>query len=173
MSEINLDNRADCDLLQHVGMGEVKVGRRAGILQATLGSCVGIAFIWNQGGRCGLAHCLLPESPSSIGMISARYVSEAVPSLLRLMRIKDSERADVQVILAGGASMFPARSVGNNIGQMNIAAAEKYLQQYGMQVVHADVGGRRGRQIRIDCGTQEYSIKQIARQPEEFEHGWI
>ena len=159
--------------LRHVGMGEVKIGRRGEILHATLGSCVGIAFIWKNGGRSGLAHCLLPESPSSVGMIGARYVSQAVPSLLLLLGIKESDYADVQVIMAGGASMFPARSGVSNVGEKNIAAAEKYVGQYGMQVVHAEFGGRRGRQIRIDCAANEFSINQIARQPEEFEHGWI
>ena len=166
-------NRSMQDQLQHVGMGEVKIGRTTEILQATLGSCVGIAFIWPEGQRCGLAHCLLPESPSNIGRIGARYVSQAVPSLLLLMGIKESDYADVQVIIAGGASMFPARSASANVGRQNIFAAEKYIQQYGMQVVHSDVGGRRARQIRVDCAGGEFAINQIARQQEELEHGWI
>lgn len=68
-----------------------------------LSSCVGIAFIWTKGGRCGLAHCLLPKSPSSNGLIGARYVSQAVPSLLLLMGIKELDHPNGQVILAGGA----------------------------------------------------------------------
>ena len=46
--------------LAYVGMGEVRIGRRGEILRATLGSCIGIGVIWRQGGRCALAHCLLP-----------------------------------------------------------------------------------------------------------------
>lgn len=72
---------------RYVGIGEVVIGRTNAVLKATLGSCVGIAFFWNKGGVCGLAHCLLPESPKSVLSIGVRYVDQAVPSLFALMQL--------------------------------------------------------------------------------------
>ena len=110
---MNPDERLRC---HQVGMGQLKIGARSEQLQAVLGSCVGIAFIWRKGGCCGLAHCLLPEAPHAarvpapIGPPDARYVSDAVPSLLRMMGAHEADYPDIEVILAGGANMLHGRS---------------------------------------------------------------
>ncbi|CDG83054.1 chemotaxis protein CheD [Janthinobacterium agaricidamnosum] len=157
--------------LQQVGMGQLKVGARDEQLQAVLGSCVGIAFIWKKGGRCGLAHCLLPESPDADNSLGARYVSQAVPSLLRLMGARQSDYPDIEVVLAGGASMFSGRSGRLQVGQQNVAAARKYLSQCGLHVEYCELGGRCGRQILIDCADQSYSITKIVAQSPEPAYG--
>lgn len=155
-----------------VGMGQLKIGSHSESLQAVLGSCVGIGFIWKKGGRCGLAHCLLPEAPQQDACIGARYVSQAVPSLLRLMGVREEDYPDVEVILAGGASMFGSASTRLQIGQQNVAAAQKYLQQCGLNVRHTDLGGKCGRQMQIDCSDQTFSITDlVALTPESaFAH---
>src|SRR5471032_124955 len=94
--------------LQQVAMGQLSVGTHEEQLQALLGSCIGIGFIWKKGGCCGLAHCLLPESPEPTDALGARYVSQAVPSLLRLMGACVADYPDIEVILAGGATMLNA-----------------------------------------------------------------
>jgi hypothetical protein len=89
--------------LQHVGMGQLSVGTPGQQLQALLGSCIGIGFLWKNGPCCGLAHCLLPEAPGADGFLgapNARYVSQAVPSLLRLMGVREADYADIDVVLA-------------------------------------------------------------------------
>ena len=154
---------------QYVGMREVKIGRRGDVLRATLGSCVGIGLIWQKGGRCALAHCLLPESPAPIIRIGARYVSQAVPSLLSLLSLKPADYPDVEIILAGGARMFRSRPSVAHVGELNTAAALRYLALHGLKVSHADVGGRRGRQMVIDCARLSYAITEIERQPEELQ----
>jgi len=144
-----------------VGMGQLRIGAHSEQLQAVLGSCVGIAFIWKKGGCCGLAHCLLPEAPGALPAIGARYVSQAVPSLLRLMGVRESDYPDVEVILAGGASMFDSRSTRLQVGQQNVAAAQKYLRQCGLNVRYCELGGKTGRQLNVDCANQSFSITNI------------
>lgn len=157
----------------HVGMGQLKIGARSERLQAVLGSCVGIAFIWKKGGRCGLAHCLLPEAPGEAPAVGARYVSQAVPSLLRLMGVREADYPDVEVILAGGASMFGSRSSRLQIGQQNVAAAQKYLQQCGLNVRYCELGGKTGRQLNIDCADQSFSITNIVALPPETAYAHV
>lgn len=162
-------NAGDDAALLQVGIGQLKIGARAGQLQAVLGSCVGIAFLWEKGGCCGLAHCLLPEprdTPDGYGTADARaaagarYVSQAVPALLRLMGARASDYPDIEVVLAGGASMFGSSRL--RIGQDNAEAARKYLGQCGLRVRYCELGGQCGRQLLVDCARHSYSIKEIA-----------
>ncbi|AQR69658.1 hypothetical protein BZG29_15960 [Janthinobacterium sp. LM6] len=155
--------------LQHVGMGQLSVGTHGEQLQALLGSCIGIGFIWKNGPCCGLAHCLLPEAPGTDGALgtpNARYVSQAVPSLLRLMGVRQADYADIEVVLAGGASMFGPRNGRLQVGRQNAEAAQKYLDQCGLHVSFCALGGRHGRQLLIDCAKHSYAVTDVVTQPE-------
>lgn len=154
---------------RHVNIGELRVGARTEQLQALLGSCVGIALLWPQKNRCALAHCLLPEAPLPTTELGARYVSQAVPSLLRLIGACAADYPEIEVVLAGGGTMLDGCSARFHIGQQNIAAAEKYLAQYGLRVRHTDVGGKRGRSMTVDCATQQVIIADF-QQPQRNRH---
>ncbi|MGK5047091.1 chemotaxis protein CheD [Janthinobacterium sp. GB4P2] len=156
--------------LHHVGMGQLSVGTPGQQLQALLGSCIGIGVIWKNGPCCGLAHCLLPEAPAAeqgLGAPNARYVSQAVPSLLRLMGVREADYADIDVVLAGGASMFgPDNGHGRlQVGRQNAAAAQKYLDQCGLHVSFCALGGRHGRRLLIDCAHHSYAVTDVVAQP--------
>lgn len=156
----------DGPALQHVGMGQLSVGTHGEQLQALLGSCIGIGFIWKKGHCCGLAHCLLPEAPGTDHSLGARYVSQAVPSLLRLMGVRQADYPDIEVVLAGGASMFgPDNGRGRlQVGRQNAQAAQKYLDQCGLSVSFCALGGRHGRQLLIDCAHLSYAVTDVVAQ---------
>jgi len=153
-----------------VPMGKLKVGVRTDQLQALLGSCVGIAFLWKKRGCCGLAHCLLPEAPDQDDEIGARYVSQAVPSLLRLMGATEADYPDIEVVVAGGAHMFQRHSSRLQVGRQNAAAAHKYLRQCGLNVSYCRLGGKCGRTLTIDCATQSYAVTDIIATAEDQLH---
>ena len=146
---------------RHVGIGELKIGGRSEQLKALLGSCVGIAFLWKKRGRCGLAHCLLPGTAALPWEPGARYVSQAVPALLRQMGACAADYADIEVVVAGGGSMLDVFSSHFHIGQQNADAARKHLGLYGMNVIDFRVGGRSGRTLTVDCATGDYRIDDI------------
>jgi chemotaxis protein CheD len=154
-----------------VAMGELKIGDGNVQLHAILGSCVGIGFIWKRRGRCGLAHCLLPEAPAGLNTLGARYVSQAVPSLLTLMGAREADYRDIEVVLAGGASMFKAESQFFKVGQRNAEAALKYMAQRGLRMACTDLGGNSGRQMFIDSGQRGYVITGFAGQHKEDIYG--
>lgn len=154
----------------HVNIGELRVGARTDQLQALLGSCVGIALLWKKRGRCGLAHCLLPESPLPPTELGARYVSQAVPSLLRLMGACVADYADIEVVVAGGGNMLEACSARFQIGQQNIDAAQKHLRLHGLHVRFAEVGGKCGRTLTVDCATQEVRVSAIQKPARVVHH---
>lgn len=160
-----------------VGMGQLKVGAAGEQLQALLGSCVGIALIWKKAGLCALAHCLLPEAPGTPeplhGRFSdpgARYVSQAVPALLRLLGATEADHRDIQVVLAGGATMLNGCSSRLQIGQQNTEAARKYLRQCGLQVQYCRVGGKCGRTLTIDCASSSYAVNDIVTTAKTISH---
>ena len=162
----------DARMIQ-VPMGELKLARNGEILCALLGSCVGIGMLWRRKNSVALAHCLLPQSPDVAIRHGARYVDQAVPSLLTLLGVRRDERGEIEVILSGGASMFGPAGVSSGVGASNIAAAHKALIHHGMTVVHEATGGRRGRTIRLDSKEGSYSIVKVDRQSEELGHASI
>lgn len=148
-------------IIQHVNMGQLLTGRGNTRLVAVLGSCVGIAFLWPKGKRCALAHCVLPNAPLDDSGMGARYVTQAVPSLLTAMGVTMADRQDVDVVLAGGASMFGPGSALLQVGRQNIVAALATLQQFGLRVACSDLGGFAGRQLIVDCNLYTCFVKPI------------
>ncbi|MYM93469.1 chemotaxis protein CheD [Duganella vulcania] len=153
-----------------VQIGKLEVGERSDQLHALLGSCVGIAFLWKKRGCCGLAHCLLPEAPAREPAFGARYVSQAVPSLLRLMGAAEADYPDIEVVVAGGAHMFQHQTPRLQVGQKNAAAAHKYLRQWGLNVSYCRLGGHHGRTLTVDCTTQSFAVTDIIATQEERPH---
>lgn len=140
----------------HVNIGEVKVGRKGDVLKTTLGSCVGIAFLWNEKEMYGLAHCLLPESEATHHLsLGAKYVTQAIPSLIALMKIKNEiEKKQIDVFLIGGANMMEQLIQSHShIGIMNVDTARKLLKENGFKIKCEDIGGNYGRHVVIDCST--------------------
>jgi len=149
----------------YVKIGEVKTGHDPTILKATLGSCVGIAFLWKRKGLYGLAHCLLPESPLATNSIGAKYVSQAVPSLVAMMRIRPEDISEIEVVIAGGGNMMTqlSRVNSDHIGSQNTKAALKYLAAHGLKIKKMDVGGEEGTQIVVDCSTGTVSVFKLPK----------
>lgn len=147
-----------------VKIAEVKVGQSGDTLKATLGSCVGIAFIWKERDLCGLAHCLLAETTDEFQM-SAKYVSQAIPTLMKMMSITAADVHKIQVFIAGGGNMMAqlARHNVDHVGLLNIAAAKKYLTKHGFQFTELALGGDEGRQISVDCSTGEVSVLSLQK----------
>lgn len=149
----------------HVRMCEVRSGSPTQVLRTTLGSCVGIGLLWRARHRTALAHCLLPDAPAPAAQPSAKYVSDAVPSLLRLLGAQPAQHGELEAVLAGGACMVrqlrPAPY--GLIGEQNTRMAQQLLAAAGIRVVHTDIGGTSGRQLSIDCRTQAYAVRVFER----------
>lgn len=148
----------------NVHIGEVKVCAHGEVLQAILGSCVGIGMIWKDRGMCGLAHCLLPSSEVSIYSVGARFVDQAIWSLLHLMSITPSDKKNIITVLAGGGDMTKGvMRLGQTVGRQNIDSALRELKRNGLPKPFSSVGGQTGRKIQIDSFLFEAKIEEIPR----------
>lgn len=148
----------------NIHIGQIKVGRGHDILKATLGSCVGIALLWKEKKICALAHCLLPESKKIGFAISARTVTEAIPSMIALMKIRPEDRKEIKAIVVGGGNMTGDKKHTNTlIGQINANTAIKLLAENQIKLVYQDTGGEEGRTIVLNCVDFSYTIRTIPR----------
>lgn len=149
----------------NVHIGEVKIAKRGETLKAILGSCVGIGIIWKSKKMCGLAHCLLAESPTRSFAIGGRFVTQAIPSLLMLMKIKPENFSEVTVVIAGGGNMTSAEKKDNKdlVGETNFKVAERELKKLGLRIIYSENGGVEGRKIIINSSDFSYKVEKIPR----------
>lgn len=149
----------------HVKIGEVKTAKSPDVLKATLGSCVGIAFVWKKMDRFGLAHCLLPSSDQN-EPLGAKFVSQAIPSLMSLMQMSKSDFSSVEVYLAGGGNMMEQLSKRNihNVGIQNAETAKALLAKLGVKPRWTDLGGEDARQMIVDCESGEVTVRKFKKE---------
>jgi chemotaxis protein CheD len=107
----------------------------------------------------------LPEAPQPAEGIGAKYVTDALPSLLSLMEISTSRMKQVEAVIAGGACMVQHQTPPRHglIGEQNARMAQRLIAATGIRVVHVDVGGECGRQLLIDCAQNHYEVRVIGR----------
>lgn len=148
----------------NVMIGEVKVGQADHRLQAILGSCIGIALLDVQMGRCTLSHSLLPFHNEGDPARPGRWVNQAVLSAIDLLNVAPGRIRRLHAIVAGGSSMIDGtRSRHTDIGRSNTDAAKQILEELNINVVAQEVGGTEGRKISVCSNTLEYDIAVIPR----------
>lgn len=147
----------------HVKIAEVKTGEEGVLLRSTLGSCVGIVFIWREKKICGMAHCFLPFGLEEGTSISAKYVNQGILSLMKLMRIQKENVSEIEVYLAGGANMMNQliKNKVTQVGKNNSEAALKHLSEYGFKVRKADLGQDTGIKMYVNCTTFEVDFVRL------------
>ncbi|MBC7459764.1 MAG: chemotaxis protein CheD [Thermoleophilia bacterium] len=143
-----------------VRIGELAVTARTDerLVTVGLGSCVGVALIDERAGVYALAHVFLPEEPEAgpkAGAGPATYATSVVPELVRQVRALGGGMSSGRLVavIAGGARMFAtARSTTADIGERNVAAVTRGLQDAGIRIVARQTGGTHGRTIRVEPG---------------------
>lgn len=148
-----------------VHIGQVKIAKNGELLKAILGSCVGIGVIWRDQGTCGLAHCLLPESPTPTFEIGARFVDQAIRSLIAMMKIRSDDLDSVSVVIVGGGNMTSPGATDSSVlvGANNFKTAINEAKKHKLKVVFSDGGGEEGRKIFIDSSDFSYRVEKIPR----------
>lgn len=149
-----------------VKMADVQISASPNILITYgLGSCVGLT-IWNRRLKIGgMAHIMLPSSSGFTNNENfAKFADTAIEYLYNQLIKQESRRRDLEAKVFGGASMFSfdTKSDVLNIGERNINAVIKHLDELCIEIVNRDVGGNFGRTISIDLETglvEVHSIK--------------
>ncbi len=145
----------------NVRMAEMNTVRDTGSLKTILGSCVGVILHDPARRISGLAHVMLPRrirGDSAVG----KYADTAIPALLAMITDGTSRVSSLRAYLIGGANMFPlSTSRIGSIGDQNINAARKALQEADVPIVFEDTGGTRGRSVLFDNQKGEVSVRTL------------
>lgn len=145
----------------NVKMAEMNMARGPDRLKTILGSCVGIIVHDPVRHVGGLAHVMLPRQNRGDPSVG-KYADTAVPALLALLAGGGSRPSGLRAYLIGGAKMFPLGSDGiGSIGDQNVAAARRALQEASVPIVFEDTGGTRGRTVMFDNEKGEVSVRTL------------
>lgn len=148
-----------------VGMADYKVIRSTGILTTLgLGSCVGIALYDRINRVAGLAHIMLPSSIEiKNNSNKAKFADTAVVELINEMIRLGACKNYLVAKLAGGSQMFSFDSNVDilRIGERNVIASRKKLQELDIPIIAEDTGGNYGRTIELNSQDGNLLIKTI------------
>jgi len=146
-----------------VNLGEVKVSKdpQTVLTCLGLGSCVGLCMYDPVSKVGGMAHIVLPVSFNG-GTNNTKFADVAVPSLLQRMREQGAVRARLVTKLVGGSQMLKQGTEHNfNTGQRNVEATNKVLSDEAIAIAAADVGGNRGRSLKLFVESGKVLVKSI------------
>ncbi len=118
-------------------------GERA-ILEAYLGTCVGVTLCDRQAGVGGLIHLLLPE-PTSMDSIwrPEAYASTGLPLFLQHLCREGAKKENLEACIAGGALVgtLSHRDLVLDIGGRTADAVEQILRRENITIRKSEIGG--------------------------------
>jgi len=155
-----------------VGMADWKTCTGAdGVTTLGLGSCVGVAIRDPQSGVGGLAHVMLPDSrETSNNTNRAKFADTCITDMVADMVKRGANISRMVAKIAGGAQMFAfgsAKSDMVRVGERNVAACKKKLQELNIRLLAEDTGDNYGRTVIFYPSSGEYTIKAVGK-PEKI-----
>lgn len=148
-----------------VRIADLRTGGPGEVLAAVgLGSCVAVAIRDRIRQRGSLAHIMLPQQTEGCrrsGENMCKYADVAVPEAIRALEFIGCRREDMEAKIAGGASIFEfgRAADGGDIGSRNVEAVIRALEEQGVPLLAADVGGREGRTVEFSIDSGELAVK--------------
>lgn len=134
-------------------------------LHTLLGSCVSVV-VWHPrlllGGMC---HYVLPRREiNQLGRLpDGRYGSDALGLLHEQMARSVMKLTEYTVHVFGGARCFSqgqqAHYCSPEIGEENIAAAERWCNHHGLVIRHREVGGDVYRRLSFDIASGKIDVR--------------
>ncbi len=114
-------------------------------ISTVLGSCVAVCLHDPVSGVGGMNHFLLPHHVERER--SARFGTVAVPALVDAMLKAGASRGMLVAKVFGGANVIASVRPGHPLGNENSLLALRLLEEAGIRILDADVGGDRGRKL--------------------------
>jgi len=159
----------------HVAAGTYYVGHTTPlILQAFLGTCVGVALYDDEAGVGGLIHLLLPE-PVSRGdsFQPEKYASTGFPIFLKTLYNEGASKSRLKALVAGGALVGPivSRDLQLDIGGRTLERVISYLKAEKIRIEKSETGGFFTCCLSLDMENLQGSIEPSAIDKVSTENG--
>ena len=146
-------------------LGEIKLSADPEVTISCLGvgSCLALCMYDPGAGIGGMAHIVLPFSTNGAQTKenATKYADVAIPELLQQMREQGAVRSRLVVKMAGGSQMFTpgVAAKGFDTGARNIEAVKKILADEALRIHAEDIGGNRGRTVRLYIATGKVVVR--------------
>jgi putative nucleotidyltransferase with HDIG domain len=141
------------------------------LLDAHLGTCVGVTLSSRNSNIGGLIHILLPEPYSGDPFGNPEnYASTGLPLFINEMRTKKGNNGDELVAtVAGGALVGPISDLDLNldIGGRTVEIVERILGEEKIPIQKSETGGYFSCQISLDLSSWESRIEPLNSELEE------
>lgn len=155
-----------------VGLGEIKISRdpQTTLVAYGLGSCVAVAMYDPFLHLAGLLHAVLPERVNAADQHAAKYADSGIQSLLADLERQGALRSRLLIRMAGGANMLALKDAKNalNIGERNVIAARGTLAGLRLRVAGEDVGGNKGRTVRLLVNDGRMTVRVLGSETREL-----
>ena len=147
----------------HVASGSFFVSRvKPLVLEAYLGTCVGVALCDQETGVGGLIHLLLPEPVSLAGSFQPeKYATTGFPLFLRALYDQGALKKHLKAYIAGGALVGPLFSsdLKLDIGGRTVETVMSFLKEEDILIEQSETGGFFTCSLSLDLTTWQCDIK--------------
>lgn len=150
--------------------GVYKVSERKNeILNAYLGTCVGLTLCDKKAKVGGLIHMLLPE-PNGNGFVGkpGNYALTGLPLFIKEMCNRGSGVPELEATIAGGALVgdLSETDMDLDIGGKTVDITEKILRNAGISVIKRETGGYFSCRLSLNLQSMESDIYPIYDPPD-------
>jgi putative nucleotidyltransferase with HDIG domain len=150
-------------LRHHVSAGTFRTGvRQPLLLQAYLGTCVGLAVYCKSTGVGGIIHLLLPQPVSASSAVQPeKYASTGVPLFLKSLMDLGAQPQTLVASLAGGALVGPLsnQDLSLDIGGRTAEVVRTLLQARNIKIEQSETGGFFTCCLSLDLDTGRCTIE--------------
>jgi putative nucleotidyltransferase with HDIG domain len=133
------------------------------VLEAYLGTCVGVAVYDDHRRVGGMVHLALPEPAVNEPVAELTYASIGLPVFLRALYERGAQAERMRAAVAGGALLGPVghRDIKMDIGGRTLEVVRDVLQREGVAVVQAETGGFYGSRLDLDLESGDMTIDPV------------
>jgi len=150
-----------------VGMADLKTCKSPdGVTTLGLGSCVGIALRDPVTKVGGLAHIMLPDSTAIKDNSNIpKFADTGIEELVKQIALLGGNKTRLTAKIAGGAQMFAFQNKSSlvKVGERNVEAVKKKLQELHIPILAEDTGENYGRTVIFYPETDEFVIKAVGK----------
>ncbi len=150
-------------LNEHIAAGQFKALVQSPlVLQAYLGTCLGVALYDAKRKAGGMIHILLPEPPGSSGTdMPEKYASTGIPMLIKQLTDLGCTPENLKASIAGGALVGPVsqQDIGLDIGGRAADIAQSIFKETGIEVIKSETGGFFTCTLELNLKTGKTKIK--------------
>ncbi|MBO4346999.1 MAG: chemotaxis protein CheD [Lachnospiraceae bacterium] len=150
-----------------VGMADLKICKAPdAVTTLGLGSCVGIAVRDPVLKIGGLAHVMLPDSTRIKNNTNIyKFADTGIDELVRLLLKEGASKQRLVAKIAGGAQMFSFQNKSDmvRVGEQNVIASKKKLEELGIPILAEDTGLNYGRTVIFYPENGDFYIRAVGK----------